>query len=117
MENQPAKTECSCAAERRSVLWRRVARLYVYVHLLVVICTSVLGMEHVYSMRQVPSLIYVTLKGIATIGYITFLVSSVPMSIMMIEVWSRRDRGFVYLGICEMLVFAGHVISVLAACA
>jgi len=94
---------------------RRVGKAYVLLHAAVSICTCLIGLEYLIGSRWIPAAAYIAVKLVAMVGSIPFVLSSPVVFSMMIFVLSRRDREWLYLGICDASLLALQIIGTLAA--
>ena len=111
--NKPAQPMCSFMTENTA--WHKAGKLYVLLHAVVCICVCFLGLEYLIGWRWIPVPIYVTVKLVAMVGFIPFVLSSPIISFYMAFVLSRRHREWLYLGICDAALFVLLIIGVVVA--
>lgn len=100
----------------RPVASKRTAKAYILLHAVVVGCTCLVGSEHLISLRWVPSPVYFVIHSVVMFGYPTFVLTSPIVASVMIFVLSRRDREWLYLGICDAALFILHIVGLRVAC-
>jgi len=95
----------------RDAVWRRRAKVYVFLHAVACLCMCVFGLEYVPGYRTIPAVIVALVGSVSMVGLLPFIVSSPIVSIMMISASWRRGREWLYLGICDLSLLILHIIS------
>lgn len=95
--------------------WRRAGKAFVFLHAVVAVCTCFIGLEYLVGWRCVPPLAYVAIKAVAMFGMLPFAVSSPIVSLRMILHGSRHHQEWLYLGLCDIAIFALQMVSAVVA--
>lgn len=99
----------------REIAWRRAGKIYVLLHGVVTIGPAVLGLVF-SSGERIPAVVGGPVFWIASLGLIPFLLSSPIVAFVMLFILSRRNREWLYLGICDVALLSLHVFEVFLTC-
>ena len=93
----------------------RFSRIYVYLHIVAALCTCVFGLEYLL-FGWIPYAIAWLIAWIAIISFYPFVLTAPIMILLMLAVWSRDQREFVYLGVCDGALLFLQVFSMEIGC-
>lgn len=97
------------------LMWLRAGKAFVFLHGVVAICTFFLGLEYLIGWRWVPAPAYVAVRVVAMFGMLPFGVTAPIVALRMIFHGLRRHREWLYLGLCDVAIFALQIVSAVVA--